>query len=259
MRDEKVRQEGMPYKRNKYFPSYNIILGQYQALSCVENAGGESVLDLACGEGTITAIFAKHYRRVVGVDASRAHLKVAHKMLPNVEFHHSLIEELGLDEKFDAIFMLNILEHVVDPIQVLGKAASFLKEEGTMIVQVPNANAINRKIAVLMGTLRSCEELSPYDINVAGHRRSYTLTTLQDDIRKAGLRVAKVGGIFYKMLSTSQMDWFLKNGLWKEGGFGWGRVGGEKKDWKAEFCRACHEIGKERPEDCNIIFACIKK
>jgi hypothetical protein len=61
------------------------------------------------------------------------------------------------------------------------------------------------------------------------------------------------------MLSTPQMDWFLKNGLWEEGGFGWGRVGSEKKDWRKEFCRACYEIGKERPEDCNVIYAVIKR
>jgi hypothetical protein len=64
------------------------------------------------------------------------------------------------------------------------------------------------------------------------------------------------GGVFYKTMSTPQMDWFLKNGPWKEGGFGWGRVGGERKDWKAEFCRASYELGKKYPEDCNIIYAC---
>jgi hypothetical protein len=61
------------------------------------------------------------------------------------------------------------------------------------------------------------------------------------------------------MFSSVQFDWFLKNGLWEKGGYGWGRVGGPKKDWKNEFCRACYEFGKTRPNDCNIIYACIKK
>jgi hypothetical protein len=69
----------------------------------------------------------------------------------------------------------------------------------------------------------------------------------------------KTGGIFYKILSTPQMDWFLRNGLWGKSGFGWGRIGGKKKNWKWEFCRACHEIGKQRTEDCNVIYACAKK
>jgi len=110
-----------------------------------------------------------------------------------------------------------------------------------------------------MGTLTECEELSPFDIQIVGHRRSYSLKTLCADIEQAGLKVSQTGGVFYKSLSTPQMDWFLKNGLWEDGGFGWGRVGGEQKDWKAEFCRASYELGKQQPEDCNIIYACVTK
>lgn len=256
---EKQKQEEFTWERSVNFNEYNSILGYYQVQSCLEFAHGPAVLDLPCGDGLLTSMFSRHFERVVGVDASSAHLAQARARLPESEFHESLIEDLELDEKFDSVFMLNILEHVADPIVVLRKAASFLKDDGVLIVHVPNAMAINRRIAVLMGTLESCEELSPFDINVAGHRRSYTLETLSADIREAGLKIAKTGGVFYKSLSTPQMDWFLKNGLWEEGGFGWGRVGAEKKNWKAEFCRASYEIGKLHPEDCNIIFACITK
>lgn len=259
MHNEKDLQEKFPYSRSECFEGYNKILGYYQALSCIENGRDGVALDLACGDGTLTSYFCRHYERVVGVDASTAHLSKAKLALPATEFHNSLIEELSLPEKFDSVFMINVLEHVPDPVAVLQKASGFLKPEGVLIVHVPNAGAINRKMAVIMGTLTSCEELSPYDINIAGHRRSYTLDTLKNDITKAGLKVSKVGGIFYKTLSTPQMDWFLNNGLWEEGGFGWGRVGGAKKDWKAEFCRACYEIGKEQPDGCNIIYACIQK
>jgi SAM-dependent methyltransferase len=166
-----------------------------------------------------------------------------------------LNEDLDLVDRFDSIFMLNVLEHVVDPVVALNKAASLLAPHGTLIVHVPNAAAINRKIAVAMGSLESCEELSPFDIHVAGHRRSYTLQTLKAEFGRAGLVVEKTGGVFYKMLSTPQIDWLLKHGPWEEGGFGWGRVGAEKsKDWRAAFCRACYEMGKERPEDCNVIY-----
>ena len=134
-----------------------------------------------------------------------------------------------LDERFDTVTMLDLLEHVADPIGVLRKAGSFLAEDGVLVVHVPNAHAINRRLAVLMGTLEFCEELSPFDLQIAGHRRSYSLATLSRDIAQAGLKVASTGGIFYKILSTPQMDWFLKNGLWQEGGFGWGRVGGASK------------------------------
>lgn len=257
--EEKQKQESFAWERGVHFDTFSKILGYYQAISCMENGHGPEVLDMPCGDGLITELFAQHYDRVVGVDASSKHLAKARARLPHVEFHEALIEDLELDDRFDSVFMLNVLEHVQDPIAVLHKASSLLKQDGSLIVHVPNAAAINRRIAVLMGSLESCEELSPFDINVAGHRRSYTLETLVADVRAAGLEVVKTGGIFYKMLSTPQMDWLLKNGPWEEGGFGWGRVGAEKaKDWRAAFCDACYEIGKERPEDCNIIFVIAK-
>lgn len=257
--DEKQRQESFPWTRSGYHSEYNHFLALYKVKSCLEHARGSSLLDVACGDGLMTAAFATHFPRVVGVDASGQHLAEARARVPSAEFHECLIEELDTSERFDSIFMLDLLEHVVDPVEVLRKVAGFLAKDGVLIVHVPNALAVNRRLAVLMGTLESCEELSPFDLNIAGHRRSYSLATLQADIERAGLTVTATGGIFYKMLSTPQMDWFLKNGLWEEGGFGWGRVGAEPRDWKAEFCRASYELGKERPEDCNIIYACITR
>ena len=202
---EKEKQESLTWDRGTHYATYNEILGYYQVRSCLENARGTSLLDLPCGDGTLTAMFAEHFRWVVGVDASGAHLAKARQKLPGVEFHESLIEELSLKEKFGTVVMLNILEHVVDPLVTLRKAASFLEKNGVLIVQVPNAHAVNRKIAVLMGTLSSCEELSPFDLHVAGHRRSYTIAALIDDAQRAGLRVEKTGGVFYKSLSTPQI------------------------------------------------------
>jgi 2-polyprenyl-3-methyl-5-hydroxy-6-metoxy-1,4-benzoquinol methylase len=254
---EKALQETFSWDRT-LFSDYNQILVHYQAMSCIENSKGDSLLDLACGEGLMTEYFSRKFQRIVGVDAASVHLEKAKKRLPGVQFHESLIEDFETEEKFDNVFLLMILEHVQDPIAIIKKAASFLKDSGTLIVHVPNADAINRRLAVKMGTLTSCDELSPFDLQVVGHRRAYTLATLQEDIETAGLKVAGTGGIFYKMLSTPQMDWFLKNGQWNAG-HGWGRTGVEGVDWKAEFCRACYEIGKEQPEDCNVIYACITR
>lgn len=259
MNDEKQRQEDFPWTRSGYHSEYNHYLAHYKVQSCLELSRGTSLLDVACGDGLMTAEFARHFTRVVGVDASGRHLAAARARVPNAKFHECLIEDFDTDERFDSIFMLDLLEHVVDPVAVLRKVASYLADDGILIVHVPNAMAVNRKLAVLMGTLESCEELSPFDLNIAGHRRSYSIRTLTEDLVSAGLDIENTGGIFYKMLSTPQMDWFLKNGLWQDGGFGWGRVGAEPRDWKAEFCRASYELGKDRQEDCNIIYACVTR
>lgn len=256
---EKDLQETFEWSRSTFHTEYNAYLVYYKVIDALSHAKGDSLLDLACGDGTLTASMEKHFKRVVGVDASGKHLAEAKKRLPQHRFVESLIEDLKLDEKFSTVTMMDVLEHVEDPVGVLKKAASFLEDDGVMIVHVPNAEAVNRKIAVLMGTLTHCEELSPFDLNIAGHRRSYVIDTLSEDVKKAGLELVSTGGIFYKMLSTPQMDWFLKNGEWNSG-HGWGRTGMETaKDWKSEFCRACYEYGKQNPRDCNIIYAVVKR
>jgi 2-polyprenyl-3-methyl-5-hydroxy-6-metoxy-1,4-benzoquinol methylase len=256
---EKARQESFAWSRSAFHSEYNRFLAEFKVESCLEHAHGDSLLDIACGDGLMTQMFARRFATVVGVDANGTHLAEARKRLPGAEFHESLIEDLELARRFDTVTMLDLLEHVGDPVAVLRKAAGFLEDDGVLIVHVPNAQAINRRLAVLMGTLETCEELSPFDLQVAGHRRSYSLPTLCADVERAGLKVTRTGGIFYKILSTPQMDWFLKNGLWEEGGFGWGRVGGPRKDWKAAFCRASYELGKQHPQDCNIVFACVSR
>jgi 2-polyprenyl-3-methyl-5-hydroxy-6-metoxy-1,4-benzoquinol methylase len=253
---ELLLQEKFPWARSVNFSDYNAYLAHYQAMSCLEHARGTSLLDMPVGDGFLTEKLAHRFERIVGVDASQIHLQEARKRLPSAEIHHALIEDFATQETFDTVTMLNVLEHVESPELVLRKATSFLNDDGILIVHVPNAMAVNRQIAVLMGTLESCEELSPFDIEIAGHRRSYTMETLKAVFADAGLNIIATGGVFYKMLSTPQIDWFLHNGLWEEGGFGWGRIGAQKRDWKAEFCRACYEYGKQRPDDCNIIYAC---
>ena len=192
--DEKSLQETFAWARSGVYPRYNTILGYYQAQACLRHARGDSLLDIPCGDGAITEMLAGRFRRVAGADASLAHLEKARQRLPGADLRHSLIEELELAEKFGTVTLLNILEHVVDPVALLRKAAGFLEREGVLIVHVPNAQAAHRKIPVLQRTLQSCRGLSPFDLNVAGHRRSYDMASLRADIERAGLRISATGG-----------------------------------------------------------------
>jgi 2-polyprenyl-3-methyl-5-hydroxy-6-metoxy-1,4-benzoquinol methylase len=257
---EKELQEKWGELRSDKFLTYRNTLAYFCSVSCVEEAKGPAILDLACGNGRTLDLVKKHLTRVVACDASAFQLAEAKRRHPEVEFHESLIEDLFLDERFDSVLLQNVLEHVRNPVEVLTKAATFLKDDGLLLAYVPNAEAINRRISLMMGSLKELEELSPYDLAITGHRRYYRMETLAKDITAAGLTIIKEGGVLFKQLSTVQMDWFLANGPWNEGGLGWGRVGEEKeKDWRAEFCRSCYEIGRQYPRECNVIFIVARK
>lgn len=254
--DELDKQELFPWERGKYFSQYENILGRYIVQSVRENMQPGRLLDLACGNGDLTGMMAPHFEEVVGLDASSTHISEARKQHQGLAFVHSLAEDYQDREGFNTITMITLLEHVQNPPEMLRVVARNLAPGGVLIAHVPNAMAVNRKIAKIMGSLADEYELSPFDINIAGHRRSYDLDLLRKDFEAAKLIIKKTGGVFYKMLSTPQINWLLENGPWETGGFGWGRVGAEnEKDWRQAFCDACYEYGKQHPEECNIIYA----
>ncbi|MBW1989554.1 MAG: class I SAM-dependent methyltransferase [Deltaproteobacteria bacterium] len=258
--EEKQLQEQYGERSHEQFMNYRNALNYYCAKTCVEEAKGPAVLDMACGNGNMLEQFTAHFDRVVAADASGFQLNLARKRNLPVELHESLMEDLDLGEKFDSVFILKALEHVQDPLVALKNGVRHMKDDGVMLVQVPNAEAINRKLALLMGTLTHLEELSPFDIHSAGHRRYYTMDTLKKDVEAAGLEVIKEGGVFFKVLSTPQMDWFLENAPWDKGGYGWGRDGEDLSvDLRAEFCRASYELGKQFPRECNIVWVLCRK
>ena len=104
-----------------------------------------------------------------------------------------------------------------------------------------------------MGSLKYCEELSPFDIEIAGHRRSYCMESLIKDVNDAGLVPVDKGGIFLKLLSTPQMDYLLSAQQWATGEHGWGRSSDTSIDWKEKFCEASYRLGLQYPEMCNVL------
>ncbi|HEX9792727.1 MAG TPA: class I SAM-dependent methyltransferase [Planctomycetota bacterium] len=253
---ELERQSGIQWERGKFFAAYEDMMGDYIVRSVLDHARKPSLLDFACGNGAITAMLAPHFERVVGVDASAPHVATAASAHPGIEFVQALAEDYRAAEPFSTITLLNLLEHVVDPVDLLARVSGNLARDGVLIVNVPNALAANRRIARMMGSLADEYELSPFDLEIAGHRRYYDTAKLVADLESAGLRVRETGGIFYKMLSQAQIDWLLLQPHWDRGEFGWGRVGAEDaKDWRKAFCDACYEYGKQRPAECNLIYA----
>lgn len=176
---------------------------------------GKSCLELGCADGEGTKILLNYFDRIVGVDGSERLIKKARKEIKNkkVDFVVSYFESLNLNEKFDTVFLGHILEHVEDPVRVIFSAKKFLRKKSVMLVDVPNALSVHRQVGVLMGMLSSVYSLNEADISI-GHRRVYDLNKLEEDVKKAGMKVVETGGLFLKPLSNSQLEKILdKKGI----------------------------------------------
>jgi len=166
------------------------------------------ILELGYGEGNFTEELVKRNFRPTIIDGSKILLDTAlRKYGDKIKVVNELFENYESEELFDVIVATHVLEHVDDPIEILKKFKKFLNKKGIIIIIVPNANSIHRKLSVLMNLQTKLDSLSQRDILV-GHQRVYTFETLEKDISIAGLKVLDKAGFFLKVLPNSMMKDF---------------------------------------------------
>ncbi|PIQ23293.1 class I SAM-dependent methyltransferase [bacterium (Candidatus Blackallbacteria) CG17_big_fil_post_rev_8_21_14_2_50_48_46] len=194
-------------------------------------------LEMGCMHGEFTSLLAALYPDLTVVEAAAQFIEATRQRVGKaVVFKQSLFETFESEERYDAIFLLHVLEHLDHPVAVLEKAKSLLSPTGRLFLIVPNGNAPSRQIAVKMGILRHLCDLSEADLK-HGHRRVYLSDTFENDAREAGLKILARGGIFYKPLANFQFDRLIGTDLISDA-----------------FMEACFALGMEHPTQCASIF-----
>jgi SAM-dependent methyltransferase len=125
----------------------------------------------------------------------------------NISCFNSYFEtfELPIKDRVDVILGNHVLEHVDDPVKVLGKTRGWLKETGCAIFSVPNAKSLHRRIGVEMKKLKTIYELNEND-DLIGHQRIYDQKSLLRDVTSAGYEIVESGGYDLKLVSQKQMS-----------------------------------------------------
>ncbi|MCC6194320.1 MAG: class I SAM-dependent methyltransferase [Burkholderiales bacterium] len=107
-------------------------------------AGGQRVLDVACGEGYGSALLAAVSRSVIGVDiadAAVAHARAAYAGTPNLRFETGSAAALPLPAaSVDLAVSFETLEHLPRELQprMLADIGRVLTDEGVLVLSVPN-------------------------------------------------------------------------------------------------------------------------
>jgi len=111
------------------------------------------LLDLGCGTGWTSVLFAKRGYNVTGVDISPDMIKYAQlnqkkENLENLKFLIKDYENLSFDEEFDIIIFFDALHHAEDEQKALSEAHKYLKKGGICICSEPGKGHKNSKIAI---------------------------------------------------------------------------------------------------------------
>lgn len=181
------------------------LVGRLNEIEC------RSLLSLGIGRRVTTARLLAAAReramRYLLIEGSQAIVDdfLAGAQLPaNVEIVRSLFEEYDSADRFQAIEMGFVLEHVADPRLLLERFAQRLEPGGSMFIAVPNAASLHRRIGRAAGLLDDLHRLSEYDLQL-GHRRYFDLESLVALVQRAGMKIANVEGIYLKPLTSAQM------------------------------------------------------
>jgi SAM-dependent methyltransferase len=101
---------------------------------------GLRVIDMACGEGYGSEVLSRAAASVIGVDANpeaHEHARLRYQR-QNLRFERGVVETHGEAGSFDAVVFLQTIEHVHDPVAVLGHLRSLLAPGGVAYVSTPN-------------------------------------------------------------------------------------------------------------------------
>lgn len=170
---------------------------------------GNRILDIGCGDGGLLSkvknlkLFNEFYGiDIAGVVVRRAKRNIKEK---TGSLNKVFIKTGSLDSRlnfnngyFDSVTCLSVLEHIFDPYFGIKEIHRLLKNNGLLILEVPNLVWLPRRTAVLFGVLPVTAEESGWD---GGHLHYFTFAATKKLLEDNGFKIAFAGstGIFYKI------------------------------------------------------------
>lgn len=154
-----------------------LFLGERRAAVESRKARG-SILDVGCGSGEFLRVMSAAGWAVAGVEPSPSGAAAAP---PGVTL--GTLESAGLpDDSFDAVTMWQVLEHVPDPAAALSAARKMLKDDGVLLVSVPNIRSFQSRL----GRERW------FHLDLPRHIWHFSPPTLLRLLERSGFRVAEM-------------------------------------------------------------------
>ena len=191
---------------DEHFVLDNTLMLKWYPHRVVQMATGRSLLELGLGHGYSTAYFAQHFLPYKVIEGSPEMIRRFRSRFDfgQVDIEQTYFEDFDSSDRFDNVAMGFILEHVDDPVSIVGRFRRFLKPGGSIFIAVPNSESLHRRFGHAAGLLPDIEQLSQADHDF-GHRRYFNLRTLTKLVEDQGYSVVKVEGIFLKPITTQQI------------------------------------------------------
>jgi len=183
-----------------------------------------SVIDIGLFVPVVPIALAKLGFQVASVDKLAFYGGALNEMISLISDHYNvsiydldiLNDDLDvLAARYDVVLLLAILEHLNGtPRYLLERVKILLKTDGYIVVEVPNASSLRKRIAFLVKGAPPYPPFPDYyhsDYPFTGHNREYTVRDLKYALEHSGLEIIRM-----EVFHHSTPDGLsLKAGLWR--------------------------------------------
>jgi 2-polyprenyl-3-methyl-5-hydroxy-6-metoxy-1,4-benzoquinol methylase len=155
---------------------------------------GGRVLELAAGDGSVALTLLHNCPSIqayVASDISEPRLERIRRVVPDPRLEvHSIdaqdVSALGA-EQFDAVVMVALIEHLVDPLGAMQKVRQILRPGGFVYIDTPNIAKYTQRLKLLAGRFPSTASKNeglttfdeqPVDLHDEGHLHYFTFRSL---------------------------------------------------------------------------------
>jgi 2-polyprenyl-3-methyl-5-hydroxy-6-metoxy-1,4-benzoquinol methylase len=140
--------------------------------------GRPAYLDVGCSTGFVVEAARDRGWEAIGIDLNPS--AIAFGCGRGLDLRNASLEDAGFEpERFDAVSLFDVLEHLLDPRAIVDRCAALLKPGGILFLYVPNYDSASR---LLMGP-------EAHFIWPTHHLNYYTPATLRDLMARRGLEV----------------------------------------------------------------------
>jgi 2-polyprenyl-3-methyl-5-hydroxy-6-metoxy-1,4-benzoquinol methylase len=140
---------------------------------------GARILDLGCGNGSLSYLISQQGYQVVGIEESVSGVAIARQNFPEVQFIQASIYDQpkeNLLEAFDVVIAVEVIEHLFYPRELVRLARKCLKPEGHLILTTPYHGYFKNLILSLSGKMDGHHTVL-WD---GGHIKFFSVKTLKE-------------------------------------------------------------------------------
>jgi 2-polyprenyl-3-methyl-5-hydroxy-6-metoxy-1,4-benzoquinol methylase len=150
----------------------------------------KKILDVGCSDGSWVERMGKRYLEVIGIERDEKLYSQALKNLRRVFLADAEKFHLPYSNGyFDCIIYADILEHLVDPYNLLAEHIKYLNDEGCVIASIPN---IRYYKVILRLALAGVWDYMDRGILDKTHLRFFTLINIKELFANAGFDIIEI-------------------------------------------------------------------